>query len=102
MRFWLRELAGWFLLVLGLFGFYVSFLLLLDQKPIDAGPLTFIAFIIFRGGMQLLKVAAAPGLAGRSAPRERPRSNGRARPGTTLRRSSQPDRASRPQIRGCS
>jgi hypothetical protein len=59
MRFWLREIAGWLLLVLGLFGFYVSFLLLLDQKPIDAGPLTFIAFIVFRGGMQLLKVAVA-------------------------------------------
>ncbi|MGE3804891.1 MAG: hypothetical protein AB7K24_09490 [Gemmataceae bacterium] len=59
MRFWLREIIGWFLLVLGLIGFGTSYWLLLDQRPIDAAPLTFIAFIIFRGGMQLLKMGVA-------------------------------------------
>jgi hypothetical protein len=61
MRFWIRELAGWLLLALGLLIFYVCMVLLLAQPPriIEAGPLTFIGFIIFRGGIHFLKVAVA-------------------------------------------
>ena len=61
MRFWIRELAGWLLLGLGLSVFYVCLVLLLATPPriIEAGPLTLIGIIIFRGGIHFLKVAVA-------------------------------------------
>jgi hypothetical protein len=61
MRFWVRELAGWLLVGLGLFLFYVCVAILLTDRPriIEAGPLTLIAVIVFRGGIHLLKVAVA-------------------------------------------
>ena len=61
MRFWIRELAGWLLIALGLYVFYVCYVILVNQGPylLEAGPLTFIGFVIFRGGIHLLKVAMA-------------------------------------------
>jgi len=62
MRFWIRELAGWLLIGLGLYIFFVCYVILINQKGphlIEAGPLTFIGFIVFRGGIHLLKVAMA-------------------------------------------
>ena len=61
MRFWIRELLGWFLVLLGLFFFYICLTLLLGSPPkyIQAGPLTLIGIILFRGGIHLLKVAVA-------------------------------------------
>jgi hypothetical protein len=62
MRFWIRELAGWLLIALGLYIFFVCYVILINQKGphlIEAGPLTFIGFIVFRGGIHLLKVAMA-------------------------------------------
>jgi hypothetical protein len=59
--FWLREIAGWVLLVLGLGAFYVCFVMLVSTPPriIQVIPLTFVGFILFRGGIHLLKVSAA-------------------------------------------
>jgi hypothetical protein len=71
MRFWLREIVGWLFVILGLFTFYLCWELLNRQLPdpdgryspapalIEVGPLAFIGFIIFRGGIHLLKVAVA-------------------------------------------
>jgi hypothetical protein len=61
MRFWIRELAGWLLIGLGLYVFFVCYVILVSQGPhlLEAGPLAFIGFIIFRGGIHLLKVATA-------------------------------------------
>lgn len=59
MRFWLRELAGWALVLLGLFVFYLCLALLLTERYIHAAELTIIGVIIFRGGIHLLKVAVA-------------------------------------------
>jgi hypothetical protein len=61
LRFWLRELAGWALVGLGLYVFLICFATLLDPAPklLEAGPLTVIGFILFRGGIHLLKVAVA-------------------------------------------
>ena len=61
MRFWVRELAGWALVGLGLFVFYAVYIILLQPAPriLESGPLAFIGFIIFRGGIHLLKVAVA-------------------------------------------
>jgi hypothetical protein len=59
--FWMREVAGWVLLVLGLFLFYECFALLLSQPPriIQVVPLTVIGIFLFRGGIHMLKVSAA-------------------------------------------
>lgn len=59
MRFWVRELAGWSLVGLGLFVFYLCLALMLADRIIQAGELTIIGVIIFRGGIHLLKVAVA-------------------------------------------
>jgi hypothetical protein len=62
MRFWVRELAGWLLVLLGLFVFYVCFaVLVLTEGPwlFEAIFLTVIGVVIFRSGIHLLKVAVA-------------------------------------------
>ena len=64
MLFWVREVAGWVLVALGLFLFYVCYVILLPPAPLtprilESGPLAFIGFIVFRGGIHLLKVAVA-------------------------------------------
>jgi hypothetical protein len=58
---WLRELAGWGLLVFGLLMFWQCFALLLSTPPrfIQVVPLTFYGFIAFRAGIHLLRVSAA-------------------------------------------
>lgn len=61
MRFWLRELAGWALVLLGLYLFLVLVSLLVNDPPafLEAGPFLIIAIFVFRGGIHLLKVAVA-------------------------------------------
>lgn len=59
VRFWLREIAGWLLVALGLFGFYVCFVLILNRQILEAGSGTVISVVMFRGGIHLLKVAVA-------------------------------------------
>ena len=61
MRFvyWSREIAGWALVGAGLWQFWNTYALLLNRRIFEAAPSGFIAFIIFRGGIHLLKVAVA-------------------------------------------
>src|SRR5215831_3343589 len=67
MRFWLRELAGWVLVLLGLYIFLICIDVLVNRSGprgpapllLESGPLTLIGIIIFRGGIHLLKVAVA-------------------------------------------
>lgn len=61
MRFayWSREAAGWGLILLGLWQFWNTYNLLLNRRIFEAGPSAFIAFVVFRGGLHLLKVAVA-------------------------------------------
>jgi hypothetical protein len=59
MRFWTRELAGWLLVGLGLFVFWKCYVLLMDHYFLQGSSLTVVGFIIFRGGIHLLKVAVA-------------------------------------------
>jgi hypothetical protein len=59
MRFWLRELAGWLLVLMGLFVFYVCFVMLVNHYAISGGGLTVVGVFIFRGGIHLLKTAIA-------------------------------------------
>lgn len=59
MRRW--EIAGWVLLGVGLLIFYQVVSLLVREPPalLLSGPLSFIGFVVFRGGIHLLKVGAA-------------------------------------------
>ncbi len=59
MNFWLRELAGWVLVGIGLFCFFLCYVLLVQGNIVSTGPMAFIGFIIYRGGIHLLKVATA-------------------------------------------
>jgi hypothetical protein len=59
MSFWMRELAGWVLVVLGLVCFGMCFVFLTAQAIFEAGPLLLMGIFIFRGGIHLLKVAVA-------------------------------------------
>lgn len=65
MRFWTREIAGWVLLVLSLYVFYRSYTIMTEENSgsyhyvIEGGALTIIGVFLFRGGIQLLRVAVA-------------------------------------------
>ena len=61
MRFvyWSREVAGWALILAGLWQFWNTYALLTNRRIFEAAPSAFIAFVIFRGGIHLLKVAVA-------------------------------------------
>lgn len=60
----LRELAGWVLLGTGVAAFLVCYaVFLLDRLGISAVILGSIGFVVFRGGLHLLKVAVAARLA---------------------------------------
>jgi len=58
--FWIREIAGWAMIVLGLWLFYVSyFVLLRNGYIIQSGPTVLMGIVVFRGGIHFLKVAVA-------------------------------------------
>lgn len=59
LTYWLREVGGWLLIFLGLIVFYQAYDLLLAKRVFEAAPLTFVGFVVFRGGIHLLKVAVA-------------------------------------------
>jgi hypothetical protein len=59
MRFWLREIGGWLLVGLGLFMFYLAYVMLGLRMVLEAGQWSFVGIIVFRGGIHLLKVAVA-------------------------------------------
>jgi hypothetical protein len=59
MSYWWREVAGWVLVLLGLFAFWRAYDLLLGKRVFEAGPLVVVGIIVFRGGIHLLKVAVA-------------------------------------------
>jgi hypothetical protein len=62
MRFWIREIAGWVLLLLGLFVFYQSYWLLMvpdHARILEGFIMSLIGIILFRGGIHLLKIAVA-------------------------------------------
>jgi hypothetical protein len=67
IRFWVRELMGWVLVVIGLGIFYLCFAMLLrrGEAPliIEAPAISVIGIVVFRGGIHLLKVAVAARLA---------------------------------------
>ena len=85
MRYKWREIAGWFLVALGLFMFYLAYEMLMGQtnpatgEPrymiLEAGQWSIVGIIVFRGGIHLLKVAVAARVCMQAA-----EENGRERP----------------------
>jgi hypothetical protein len=59
MRFWVREVAGWLLVLLGVAAFGLSIRFLTQHYYIESGGASFIGLFLFRGGIHLLKVAVA-------------------------------------------
>jgi hypothetical protein len=61
MRFtyYTRELAGWALILIGLVVLWNAYGLFLKRWVFEAVPVMFMGFIVFRGGIHLLKVAVA-------------------------------------------
>lgn len=60
MSVWLREVVGWILLGVGLGAFLVAGVTILVQRHlISAFLIAGMGFLVFRGGMHLLKVAMA-------------------------------------------
>jgi hypothetical protein len=57
--YWSREVAGWLLILAGLYAFLEAYNLLLNKRILEAPPLVFVGFIVFRGGIHVLKVAVA-------------------------------------------
>jgi hypothetical protein len=55
----IREIAGWALVLLGVLLFGEAMLQVLSKRIFSAGPFVFAAFVIFRGGLHLIKVATA-------------------------------------------
>ena len=53
------EIAGWLLVALGVYVFYICFELLLTSRVVETGPMVVIGIFVFRGGIHLLKVAVA-------------------------------------------
>lgn len=59
LAYWSREIAGWILILVGLFAFWNAYDMLLNKRIFEAGPVVFMGFIVFRGGIHILKVAVA-------------------------------------------
>lgn len=60
MMFWIREIVGWGLVGLGLWAFSVAYFdLVRERLLVQAIPVVFMGFIMFRGGIHLIKVAVA-------------------------------------------
>lgn len=59
MAFWVREIAGWALVGTGLFVFLLALGLMETSKFIQAGLTVGMGIALFRGGIQLIKVATA-------------------------------------------
>lgn len=57
--YWTREVAGWVVILIGLWLFWETYQKLSDRRIFEAGPMAFMGFIVFRGGIHLLKVAVA-------------------------------------------
>jgi hypothetical protein len=59
--FLIREIFGWLLVLAGLYVFYIALQLLLRDGPfiLEAPIVVAIGFFVFRGGLQLIKIAVA-------------------------------------------
>ncbi len=59
MSYWLREIAGWLLVGLGLFTAWIVYEFARRRMILEVWPVTIFGIFIFRGGIHMLKVAVA-------------------------------------------
>jgi hypothetical protein len=61
MRYWIRELAGWLIVGIGLLLIYAAYTMCDAYRPriLEAWPMVIAGIFVFRGGIHLLKVAVA-------------------------------------------
>lgn len=72
--YWLREVAGWGLISVGLYGCYLAMYVYLPSgKYIESIPAVIIGLVVFRGGIHLLKVAVAARVCRRAPLPEQPK-----------------------------
>jgi hypothetical protein len=80
MRFWMRELAGWVLVCIGLFIGFLVYLLCLSHHLVEVWALAIFGIFVFRGGIHLLKVAIAARICLQAQERLYPSADLRPRP----------------------
>ncbi len=80
MSFWFREIVGWLLTIAGLLILAECVRLLKDRAVFEAGPLSIIGIVIFRGGVHLLKVSLAARICREARERTKPQQRQAARP----------------------
>jgi hypothetical protein len=85
--FYVREVMGWVLMVLGLWLFYQSYVFVMNKNFIGSGPTVLMGIVVFRGGIHLLKVAVAAKVC-RQAPVEARPSASRPQPVRPQRRAT--------------
>lgn len=56
---WIQELAGWLLLLTGLYTFRICFSFLDNGQVVEAGVGGAIGFAMFRGGLSLVRLSVA-------------------------------------------
>jgi len=86
MRYWLREIAGWLLVVVGLVMFYIAYEFCAARMIFSAWPMVVGGIFVFRGGVQLLKVAVAARVCNQAQDRLYPVSGTERRPWVAERR----------------
>lgn len=59
MGFWVREIAGWVLVLVGLALFLYCLAFLGEGLVIEGGIVAGMGVVVFRGGIHLIRVAAA-------------------------------------------
>ena len=66
MTYWVREIAGWLLVGVGLLMFLAVYDLCESRRIFDAGLVMVPGIFVFRGGIHLLKVAVAARICARA------------------------------------
>jgi hypothetical protein len=59
--FWIREIVGWLLILLGIYGYWIALAFLATQpsRLIEGATTAFMSTMLFRGGLLLVRISAA-------------------------------------------
>lgn len=88
MFFWIREIAGWILVIIGLGLVLLALSFLSDRQVVEGGVATMAAIFIFRGGLLLIRISTAARICMQPATETSP---GRAAPSTAHPSSAGPN-----------
>lgn len=61
MGFWIREIVGWLLIAMGIYGYWIALAFLATQpsRLIEGATTAFMSTMLFRGGLLLVRISAA-------------------------------------------